>query len=116
MLEVVEHEQRRALAEVVQQLVLRREAAMHGGDCELNRLCEGGCEEVRRGDGGERDEVDAVRIAVDAPSRGLEGEPGLARSAGSDERQQAAARVIEQPVDRFELRRPTDERRSWHRE
>jgi hypothetical protein len=38
MLEVVENEQCRALAEIVQQLVLRREAAVHGIDGELNRL------------------------------------------------------------------------------
>ena len=116
MLEVVEHEQRRALAEVVQQLLLRREAAVRAVDGELDRLGEGGREEVRRGDGGERDEVDAVRVAVDAASGGLEGEPGLARPARPDEREQAAVRVLQQPVDRFELRRPADERRSWQRE
>src|SRR4029077_14198776 len=66
MLEVVEHEQRRALAEVVEQLVLRREAAVHGVDGELERLGEGRRKEVRRGDGGQRDKVDTVRIAVDS--------------------------------------------------
>ena len=116
MLEVVEHEQRRALAEVVEQLLLRREAAVRAVDGELDRLGEGGREEVRRGDGGERDEVDAVRVAVDAASGGLEGEPGLARPARPDEREQAASGVLQQPVDRFELRRPADERRSRQRE
>ncbi len=116
MLEVVEHEERGPLAEVVEQLLLRREAAVHAVEGELDRLGEGGREEVRRGDGGERDEVDAVRVAVDAASGGLEGKPGLARSARPDEREQAAFRVLQQPVDRFELRRPADERRSWQRE
>src|ERR687887_1025374 len=116
MLEVVEHEQRRALAEEVQQLVLRREAAVRPVDGELNRLGEGGRKELRRGDGGERDEVDAVRIAVDAASGGLESESCLARSTRPDERQQAASRVLQQPVDRFELLRPADEGRSRYRE
>ena len=112
MLEVVEHEQHRALAEVVEQLVLRREVAVHAVEGELDRLGEGGREEVRRRDGRERYEVDAVRVAVDAASGGLEREPGLARSARSDEREQAAFGVLQQPVDRFEFRRPADERRS----
>ena len=112
MLEVVEHEQRGALAEVVEQLLLRREAAVRAVDGELDRLGEGGREEVRRGDGGERDEVDAVRVAVDAASGGLEGEPGLARPARPDEREQAAVWILQQPVDRFELGRAADERRS----
>ena len=115
MLEVVEHEQRRALAEVVEQLVLRREAAVRAVDGELDRLGDGRREELRRGDGGERDEVDAVRVAVDPASGGLEREPRLARSARADEREQAAAGILQQPVDRFELRRPADERRSWQR-
>ena len=116
MLEVVEHEQRGALAEVVEQLVLRREAAVRAVDGELDRLGDGRREEVRRGDGGERDEVDAVWVAVDAASGGLQGEPGLAGPARADKREQAASRVIQQPVDRFELRRTADERRSWQRE
>src|SRR5690349_17478877 len=82
-------------------------------DGELDRLGESGREELRRGDGGERDEVDAVQIAGDAPSGGLESESGLARAARSDERQQAALRVIQQPVDCLEFRRPADEGRSW---
>ena len=116
MLEVVEHEQRRALAEVVEQLVLRREAVVRAVDGELDRLGDGRREEVRRGDGGERDEVDAVWVAVDAASGGLQGEPGLAGPARADKREQAAPRVIQQPVDRFELRHASDERRSWQRE
>ena len=115
MLEVVEHEQRRALAEVVEQLLLRREAAVRAVDGELDRLGDGRREEVRRGDGGERDEVDAVRVAVDAASGGLEREPRLAGPARADEREQAALRVLQQPVDRFELRRAADERRSRQR-
>src|SRR5262249_22583637 len=42
MLEVVQHEQRRALTEVVQQLVPRREAAVRAIDGELDRLGDGG--------------------------------------------------------------------------
>src|SRR6476660_5444981 len=60
--------------------------------------------------------MDAVRVAVDAPSGGLECQPGLARSARTDEREQATAGVLQQPLDRLELRRPPHERRSWYRE
>ena len=74
---------------------------MRAVDGELNRLGEGRREEVRRGDGDERHEVDAVRIAVDPASGGLERKPGLAHPARSDEREQAADGVIEQPVDGF---------------
>ena len=116
VLEVVEHEERGSLAEVIEQLLLWREAAVRAAEGELERLGEGGREQLRRGDGGERDEVDAVRVAGDAPGGGLEGKPRLARPARPDEREQAAAGVLQQPVDRFELRRPTDERRSWQRE
>ena len=108
VLEVVEHEQRRALAEIVEQLLLRREAAQG----ELDRLGDGGREKLRRRHGGERDEVDAVRVAVDPARGGLEREPRLAGSARPDERQQAAVRILEQPVDRLELRRTADERRA----
>ena len=69
VLEVVEHEQRRPLAEVVEQLLLRREAAVRAVDGELDRLGDGGREELRRGDGDERDEVHAVRVAVDRGAR-----------------------------------------------
>ena len=116
MLEIVEHEQRRALAEVVEQLLLRREAAVCAVDGELDRFREGGREELGRRDGDERDEVDAVRVAVDAAGGGLEGEPGLARPARPHEREQAAVGVFEQPVDRLELRCAADERRSRQRE
>ena len=115
MLEVVEHQQRRALAEVVQQLLLRREAAVRAVDRELNRLGKGGREEVRRSDRGERDEVNAVRVAVDPAGGGREGEPGLTRPARPHKREQAAGGVLQQPVDRFQLRRPADERRSRQR-
>ena len=117
VLEVVEHEQRGALAEVVEQLLLRREAAVHAVDGELDRLGEGGREEVRRGDGGERDEVDAVRVAVDAPRGSLEGEPGLARPARPDEREQAAVR-IRRAAGRSRRARavPADERRARGRQ
>src|SRR5439155_16317042 len=97
------------------QLLLRRETAVRAVDGELDRLGEGRREEVRRGDGGERDEVDAVRVAVDAASGGLEGEPGLAGPARPNEREEATLGVLQQPVDLFELRRPADERRSRQR-
>src|SRR6266446_7020138 len=116
MLEVVEHEESGALAEVVEQLLLRREAAVRAVDGELDRLGKGGREEVRRRDGGERDEMDAVLVPVDPASGRLEREPRLARSARPNEREQATIGVLQQPVDRFELRRAADERRSRQRE
>ena len=116
MLEVVEHEQRRPLAEVIEELILRREAAVRAIDGELDRLGESRRQKIRGGDGGERDEVDAVRVAVDPTRGGLEGEPGFAGPARSHEREQADLGVLQQPVDRFELRRAADERRSRQRE
>ena len=110
MLEVVEHEQRGAFAEVVEQLILRREPAVHGIDGELNRLGDYGREKLWRSDGDERDEVDAVRIAVDAASGGLEGQPGLARPARPHEREQAAVRIPKQAVDLVQLGSAADER------
>jgi hypothetical protein len=111
MLEVVEHEQQRAFSEVVEQLILRREAAVHGVDGELNRLGDRRREEVRLGDGGEGDEVNPMRIAIAAPSGGFEREPGLTRAARPDKGDQAAFGVIEQAVDLVELCRTADERR-----
>ena len=81
---------------------------MRAVDRELNRLGKGGREEVRRRDRGERDEVNAVRVAVDPAGGGLEGEPGLTRPARPHKREQAAGGVLQQPVDRFQLRRPAE--------
>src|SRR3954470_12491825 len=116
MLEVVEHEQRGALAEVVEQLVLRREAAVHGVDGELDRFGDRRREQLWRGDGDERDEVDALRIAVEAASRGLERQPGLARPARPQEREQAAVWLLEQLVDLLQLGLATDEGRARRRQ
>ena len=110
VLEVVEHEQRRAFAQVIDELVLRREAAVRGVDRELERFGDRRGEEVWCHDGGKRDEVDPVRVAVDPPSRGFESEPGLADASGPHERQQTAARILEQPVDLFQLLATPDER------
>ncbi len=60
--------------------------------------------------------MDAVRVPVDATCGGLEGEPCLAGSSGSDEREQAAVGVVEQAVDRIQLGDPADEGRAWQRQ
>jgi hypothetical protein len=91
MLEVVEDDQHRPFAEVIEQLILRREAAVRAVDGELDRLGEGRREEIRRGDGRERDEVHAVRVALDPARGGLERESASSRPARPDEREQAAA-------------------------
>ncbi len=83
VLEVVEHEQRRALAQVVEQLLLRREAAVGAVDGELDSLGDGRREEApAQATDDERHEVHAVRVALDPPSRRLEREPRLADPPG----------------------------------
>ena len=116
VLEVVEHEQRRPLAEVVEELFLRREATARAVRSELNRLRNRRRQELRRHHRDERDEVDAVRVALDPACGRLEREPGLTRSARADEREQAAVGILEQPVDLVQLRRAPDERRAWSRQ
>ena len=116
MLEVVEHEQRRPLAEVVEQLLLRREAAVGAVHRELDRLGNRRRQELRRRHRDERDEVHAVRVALDPARGGLERESRLARPARPDEREQAAVGILEQPVDLVELRRAADERRARGRQ
>ena len=116
VLEVVEHEQRRPLAEVVEQLLLRREAAVGAVHRELDRLGNRRRQELRRRHRDERDEVHAVRVALDPARGGLERESRLARPARPDEREQAAVGILEQPVDLVELRRAADERRARGRQ
>ena len=116
VLEVVEHEQRRPLAQVVEELLLRREAAVGAVHRELDRLGNRRRQELRRGHRDERDEVHAVRVAFDPARGGLERESRLARPARADEREQAAVGILEQPVDLVELRRAADERRAWGRQ
>ena len=116
MLEVVEHEQRRPLAQVVEELFLRREAAVGAVHRELDRLGNRRRQELRRRHRDERDEVHAVRVALDPARGGLERESRLARPARPDEREQAAVGILEQPVDLVELRRAADERRAWGRQ
>ena len=116
VLEVVEHEQRRPLAQVVEELFLRREAAVGAVHRELDRLGNRRRQELRRCHRDERDEVHAVRVALDPARGGLERESRLARPARPDEREQAAVGILEQPVDLVELRRAADERRAWGRQ
>ena len=112
VLEVVEHEQRRPLAQVVEELFLRREAAVGAVHRELDRLGNRRRQELRRRHRDERDEVHAVRVALDPARGGLERKSRLARPARPDEREQAAVGILEQPVDLVELRRAADERRA----
>ena len=113
VLEVVEHEQRRALAQIVEELFLRREAAVGAVHRELDRLGNRRRQELRRRHRDEGNEVHAVRVALDPARGGLERESRLARPARPDEREQAAVGILEQPVDLVELRRAADERRAW---
>ena len=116
VLEVVEHEQRRPLAQIVEELLLRREAAVNSVNVELERLGYRRHQELRRRHRDEGDEVHAVWIALDPAPCSLEREPRLACTARSYERQQAAVGILEQPVDFVELRRAADERRARRRQ
>ena len=98
LLEVVEHEQRAAVAEVlldpVDRGTLGREQAERRGDR--------GGDEVGVGDRRQRHEPRAVRVALDAVARQRQREPRLARPAGPGERQQA--RPVEQRRRLVDLR------------
>ncbi len=104
VLEVVEHEQGRALAQVVEQLLLRREAAVRASTANWIASATAGARSSGAGDGDERHEVHAVRVALDPPCRGLEREPRLARlrpgrraSAGGTPDPRAAGRSPRAP-------------------
>ena len=116
MLEVVEHEQCRPLAQVVKELFLRREAAVSAVHRELDRLRNRRRKQLRRCHRNERDEVHAVRVALDPARGGLERKPGLARTARPDEREQTTVGLLEQPVDLVQLRHAADERRARGRQ
>src|SRR6187401_1157792 len=112
MFEVVQDEQGRALAQIVEKLILRREAAVGAVYGELNRLGNGRSEELCRGNRDERDEVHAMGVALDPARGGLERESRLARPARPDECEQTAVGISEQPVDLVELGGAPDERRA----
>ncbi len=109
MLEVVEHEQRRALAQIIDELVLGGEAAVGGVDRELDCVGDRRGQEVGRGDGGQGDEVHSMGVAIEAAGGGLEGQPCLPDASGADERQQAAVRIGEAVFDLLQLAAPPDE-------
>jgi len=113
VLEVVEHQQRGPLREIVEKLLLRREAAVRAVHRELDRLGDSRRQELGRRHRDERDEMHAVRVALDPAGGSLEREPRLARAARPDESEQVAAGILEQPVDLVELSRPSHEGRSW---
>src|SRR4051794_10204736 len=116
MLEVVQDEQRRALAQIIEKLILRREAAVGAVDGELDRLGNRWSEELCRGNRDERDKVHAMRVALD-PARGrLERESRLSRPARPDECQQTASGISEQPIDLVELGGAPYERRACGRQ
>ena len=116
VLEVVQDQQRRALAQEVQQLILRREAAVRPVHRELERLGHGGRQEVGRSDRSQGDEVDAVLVAVQTAARGLQRQAGLPDPARTQQGEEATARIPQQPVDRLELLSPSHERRRGGRE
>ena len=78
---------------------------------ELDRLGDSRCQELGRRHRDKRDEVHAVRVALDPSGGSLERESRLARTARPDECEQVAARILEQPFDLVELRRPSHEGR-----
>jgi len=94
----------------VQQLLTGREAAELHVDLELERCGHRRRQEVGRGHRGKRDEVDPVLVAIQPVRRRLEGQARLADTARPDQREEAAGRVVEEPIDRGQLLRPADER------
>ena len=112
VLEVVEDEECRALAQVVEKLLLGGEAAVRPVDRELKRVGDSRCKEVGRHNGSERDEVDAVRVPVEPTGGGLEREARLADSARPDQGEQPAVGVFEHALDRLELLGSSDEGRT----
>ena len=87
VLEVVQHEQRRPLTQVVKELFLRRDATACAVRRELNRLRNRRRQEIRRCHRHERDKVHAVRVALDPARRGLQREPRLACAARPNQRE-----------------------------
>ena len=85
-------------------------------DGKLDRLRNRRRKQLRRCHRDERDEVHAVRVALDPARGGLERKPGLARTARPDEREQATVGLLEQPVDLVQLRHAADERRARSRQ
>ena len=104
------------LAEEVDQLVAGGDRAVRVVDLELQALGDSGREQVRCRDTDERDEVNAVLIAVDPPSSCLERQSRLTDTARPDQRQQTAVRLVEHAIDRGELVRPPHERGARRRE
>ena len=87
MLEIVEDEQRRAFAQVVDKLVTSGDRAVRAVDLELQTLGDGGREQIRCRDTDEWNEVDAVLIAIDPASGCFERQSRLADTARPDQRQ-----------------------------
>ena len=103
VLEVVEHKQRRALAQVINKLIASRKRAMRAVDLELQALSDRGREQVGSRDTNERNEVHAVLITVDPASRRLERQSRLTDAARPHQRQQAAVGLVEHALDRRQL-------------
>jgi hypothetical protein len=112
VLEVVEHEQRRPLAQVVDELVACGDRAVRTVNLKLQALGDRRREQVGCRNADERNEVDAVLIPVDPASRGLERQSRLADATRPDERQQAAVGLVEHATDRCQLVAPPHERRT----
>jgi len=88
LLEIVQDQQRQLVAQVFQHCVHGYSVA---GEREAERLHYRRGDHLRIADGGQRDEVDAVRKLVGRLGRNLEAEAGLADSARAGQREQARA-------------------------
>src|SRR5687767_13434144 len=107
VLEVVEHEQRLLLAQMRREALPRRRVGL-----EAERPCNGGRHELLVGDRAELDEDDAVAKLVEQLPAELDGEPGLAASAGAGQGQQANLGGAKQLRELCELLRSADQ---WRR-
>ena len=103
VLEVVEQEQQPLGADVLGEILLRPE------DLRDRRA-----DERRLAQGGEPDPEDAVRVELGDVGGRLRGEPGLARSARSGQRQQPSPLVREQRAHLLELALAPEEGRRRH--
>ena len=112
LLEVVQHEQHAALAEVLDHAFGQVPLAL----ADVERLRDRGHEQLRVRDRREADEQGAVAELGLERVRDRESQPRLARPSGTGERDEPRALVAEKRADRGELEPAADQRRGGHRQ
>ena len=113
MLEVVEHEQELAAPQMPAKILLERLAIGHA---DAKSLCGGGQDEILVLQRREADEHDAVGEIVEKPGGDLDRDSGLARPAGSGQRDEPDLRPLEHVGHLADLALPTYEGRGLGRQ